>query len=95
VDTRAVVAVLAALLMVSAMALITSQHRARTLFAELEVTQQATVQDEAESNRLRLELGRLAQPAAIEAQARQLGMRPIDSDHTALLPPTPAARPAP
>jgi cell division protein FtsL len=89
---RAIVAVLAAFLMVNAMSLVTSQHRARDLFAELEAAQQLGRQSEAEASRLRIELGRVSQPAAIEAAARRLGMRPIDPEHTALLPP--AARPS-
>jgi len=92
---RAIAAFLAALLMASALALITAQHRARGLFAELEMTQQQTAQDEAESNRLRIDLGRASQPAAVEAAARQMGMRPIDADRTALLPPAPAPGTAP
>jgi cell division protein FtsL len=85
-DSRAMAAVLAVLLMASALALVTSQYRARGLFAELDVAQQQAAQGELESNRLRLELGRATQPAAIEAAARQLGLRPIDADHMALLP---------
>jgi cell division protein FtsL len=88
---RAIVGALAAFLMVSAMSLVTSQHRARDLFADLEAAQQLGRQSEAETSRLRIELGRAGQPAAVEAAARQLGMRPIDPEHTALLPP--AARP--
>ena len=89
---RVIVGVLAAFLMVSAMSLVTSQHRARDLFADLEAAQQLGRQTVAEASRLRIELGRAGQPATIEAAARQLGMRPIDPEHTALLPP--AARPA-
>jgi cell division protein FtsL len=89
--TRVIVGALAALLMVSALSLVASQHRARELFADLEAAQQLAHQSEAEGNRLRADLGRASQPAAIEAAARQLGLRPIDPDHTALLPP--AARP--
>ncbi len=85
--SRMVVALLAALLMASALSLVTSQHRARELFADLEAAQQLGRQSEAEGNRLRIELGRASQPAVIEAAARQLGMRPIDPEHTALLPP--------
>jgi cell division protein FtsL len=85
--SRVVVALLAALLMASALSLVTSQHRARELFADLEAAQQLARQSEAEGNRLRIELGRASQPAVIEAAARQLGMRPIDPEHTALLPP--------
>jgi cell division protein FtsL len=88
---RLIVAVLAAFLMASAMSLVTSRHRARGLFADLEAAQQLARQSEAEGNRLRIDLGRAAQPAAIEAAARRLGMRPIDPEHTTLLPP--AARP--
>ncbi|HEX7156728.1 MAG TPA: cell division protein FtsL [Burkholderiaceae bacterium] len=89
---RVIVGALAAFLMVSAMSLVTAQHWARDLFADLEAAQQLGRQSEAEASRLRIELGRAGQPAAIEAAARQLGMRPIDPGHTALLPP--AARPA-
>jgi cell division protein FtsL len=85
--SRMVVALLAAFLMASALSLVTSQHRARELFADLEAAQQLARQSEAEGNRLRIELGRASQPAVIEAAARQLGMRPIDPEHTALLPP--------
>jgi cell division protein FtsL len=84
---RMTVAALATALMVSALSLVTSQHRARELFADLEAAQQTGRQSEAERNRLRVELGRVGQPAAIEAAARQLGMRPIDPEHMALLPP--------
>ncbi|HEX4583271.1 MAG TPA: cell division protein FtsL [Burkholderiaceae bacterium] len=89
--SRMMAAVLAASLMASALSLVTSQHRARELFADLEAAQQLARTREAEGNRLRIELGRASQPAAIEAAARQIGMRPIDPAHTALLPP--AARP--
>jgi cell division protein FtsL len=89
---RVTVALLAAVLMASALSLVTAQHRARELFVDLEAAQQLTRQSEAEGNRLRIELGRASQPAAIEAAARGLGMRPIDPKHTALLPP--AARQA-
>jgi len=91
---RITVAALAALLMASALSLVTSQHRARELFADLEAAQLLTRQSEAEGNRLRIELGRAGQPAAIETLARQMGLRPIDPDHTALLPPA-ATRGAP
>jgi cell division protein FtsL len=86
-DIRTIIGALATALMVSALSLVTSQHRARELFADLEAAQQLGRQSEAESNRLRVELGRASQPAAVEAAAHQLGMRPIDPDHTALLPP--------
>ena len=90
---RVVVLTLAAALMLSALSLVTSQHRARELFADLEVAQQLGRQGEAEGNRLRIDLGRASQPAAIEAAARRLGMRPVDPEHTALLPAARAAQP--
>jgi cell division protein FtsL len=93
VPIRAIVAVLAALLMAGALSLVTAQHRARELFADLEAAQQLTRQNEAEGNRLRIELGRASQPAVIEAAARALGLRPIDPEHTALLPPAAHAGP--
>lgn len=83
---RGAVGLLAALLMASALSLISAQHRARELFADLEAAQQSTHASENEGNRLRIELGRASQPAAIEAAARRLGLRPIDPEHTALLP---------
>ena len=86
-DIRVIVATLAAALLFSALSLVTSQHRARELFGDLEVAQQLGRQGEAEGSRLRIELGRASQPAIIEAAARRLGMRPIDPEHTALLPP--------
>jgi cell division protein FtsL len=87
IHIRIIVTALATVLMLSALSLVTAQHRARDLFADLEAAQQLGRQDEAEGNRLLVELGRASQPAAIEAAARQLGMRPIDPEHTALLPP--------
>jgi cell division protein FtsL len=91
-DIRTIVGLLATALMVSALSLVTSQHRARELFADLEAAQQLGRQSEAESSRLRVELGRAGQPAAVEAAAHQLGMRPIDPEHTALLPPATRAK---
>jgi cell division protein FtsL len=90
---RVIVVVFAGGLMLSALSLVTSQHRARELFADLEAAQQLGRQGEAEGNRLRIELGRVSQPAVIEAAAHQLGMRPIDPEHTALLPAARAAQP--
>lgn len=85
------IAVLVAALVACSLGLITSQHRARGLFVEVERAQQMAQQLEAEGNRLRVELGRASQPASVEAAARHLGLRPVDSAHTAFLP-APAAR---
>jgi len=93
VRTRLLVALLAFCLMASALGLITAQHRARDLFADLEVAQQLGRQREAEGNRMRIELGRASQPAVIEAAARALGMRPIDPDRTTVLPQKAGAEP--
>lgn len=81
-----IVLTLVAGLVVCGLALITSQHRARGLFVELERSQQLAQQLEAEGNRLRIELGRVSQPASVEAAARQLTLRPVDSARTVFLP---------
>ncbi len=80
-----------AALVASALALVTARYRARGLFAELEVTQQQARSLDAEGNRLRIELGRAAQPASIEAAARAVGMRPVDPDRTVFLARAPSA----
>ena len=81
-----IVAALVGGLVASSLSLITSQHRARGLFVELERAQQQAQQLEADGNRLRVELGRVSQPASVEAAARQLGLRAVDSARTAFLP---------
>ncbi len=77
---------LSLLLIVSALALVTSQYRAREFFAELEVSQQEAKSLEAEGSRLRSDLGRASQPAIVEATARRLGMRAINPDRIIILP---------
>jgi cell division protein FtsL len=77
---------LAALLVACALALVTSQYRARGLFAELEVAQQEAKTLESEGARLRSDLGRVAQPATVEAVARRLGMRAIDPGRIVFVP---------
>ena len=92
----ALAALLAALLVSSALALVTSQYRARELFAELEVAQQETKTLEADGARLRSDLGQAAQPATVEAGARRLGMHGINPDRIVMLPvraPSPALTP--
>lgn len=80
-------------LVVCAMALVTSQHRARSLFIDLERAQQRARELAAEGDRLRIELGRAGQPAAIEAAARDMGMRPLEPARTVLIPvPVPEAK---
>lgn len=80
------IVLLVAGLVASSLSLITSQHRARGLFVELERAQQLSQQLIAEGNRLKVELGRVSQPAHVEAAARQLGLRAVDSARTAFLP---------
>jgi len=85
--TRVVIFVLLGLVLVaSAFGLVTAQYRTRTLFIELDRAQQRTAALEADGNRLRVEQARNAQPAAVEAAARRLGLRPIDAKETVFLP---------
>jgi cell division protein FtsL len=93
---RRIVLVLLALLLVAAsFSLITAGHRGRNLTAQLERAQQETKRLEAEGNRLRIELSRASQPAAVEAAARNLGMRSVDAKNAAFLPAPPARERAP
>ena len=88
--TLRVFAVLFAVLLVgSAMGLVTAQHRARSAFVDLERAQQRSRELVAEGDRLRIELGRVAQPAAIDAAARAMGLRPLEPTRTVLLPASP------
>ncbi len=82
----ALLLLVAALLVASGLSLITSQHLARSLFVDLERARQQSKALEAEGNRLRIELGRASQPAAVEAAARALGLRPVDAARTVFLP---------
>ncbi len=88
---RGVLLLVVALLVASSLSAVTAQHRARSLFVDLERAQQQAKALEAEGNRLRIELGRVSQPATVEAAARQMGMRPVDAARTVFLPATPAA----
>jgi cell division protein FtsL len=79
-------AMLAVLLVLACLLLVSSQHRARGLFVELGRLQLQAKDLEAEGNRLRIELGKAAQPAAVAAAARSLGLRPTESRQTVFLP---------
>jgi cell division protein FtsL len=81
-------ALLALLLVAACLLLVTSQHRARGLFVDLGRLQTQAGELQAEGNRLRIELGKAAQPASVAAAARSLGLRPADSRQTAYLPST-------
>jgi len=85
IGTAASVALPALLLVLACLSLVTAQHRARGLFVELGRQQAQTKELEAEANRLRIELGRAAQPAAVAAAARSLGLRPTESKQTVFL----------
>lgn len=76
----------AVLLVLSSLSLVTAQHRARGLFVDLGRLQAQARNLEAEGNRLRIDLGRASQPAAVTAAARALGMRPADAKQTVFLP---------
>ena len=84
-NTAAVV-LLALLLVLACLSLVTSQHRARGLFVELGRLHLQAKDLEAEGNRLRIELGKAAQPAAVAGAARNLGLRPTESKQTVFLP---------
>ncbi|GIK84930.1 cell division protein FtsL [Betaproteobacteria bacterium PRO7] len=88
---RGVLLLVAALLVASGLSVVTAQHRARSLFVDLERAQQQAKALEAEGNRLRVELGRASQPATVEAAARELGLRPVDGARTVFLPAAPGA----
>jgi cell division protein FtsL len=84
--SRTVIFVLLIALVLSAFGLVTAQYRTRSLFIELDRAHQRATALEAEGNRLRVEQARSAQPAAVEAAARRLGLRPIDAKETVFLP---------
>jgi cell division protein FtsL len=86
---RGLVLLLGVLLFAGAMGLITAQHRARGLFVELERAQATAKTLEAEGDRLRIELGRHAQPASVESVARRLGLQPIEPARVIYLPQPP------
>ena len=85
-SSRNLVIALGLVLVLSAFGLVTAQYRARTLFVELERAQQRATALENEGNRLRVEQARNAQPAAVEAAARRLGLKPIEAKETVFLP---------
>jgi cell division protein FtsL len=86
VSATAAIGLLALFLVLACLSLVTSQHRARGLFVELGRLQSQTKELEADGNRLRVDLGKAAQPAAVAAAARNLGLRPTESKQTVFLP---------
>ena len=82
---RGVVILAALLLFASALGLVTAQHRSRSLFIDLERAQQDAKQLDVDYERLKIELARLSQPAAVERAAQRLGFRAADTGHTVYL----------
>jgi cell division protein FtsL len=82
---RGLVIVLALALFASALAVVTAQHRARSHFVDLERAQQRARQLDIDYDRLKIELSRLSQPAYVEAEARRLGMKPVEASRTVYL----------
>lgn len=76
-------AVLIAVLMTCALLLVTSQHRARKAFIELERAQSMARKHEVEWNQLQLEQTQLAKHSRIDAVARKdLRMLPVAPERT-------------
>ena len=88
-------AVLATILVVCALALVTSQHKARKLFVELQKERDREAQLETEYGQLQLELSTWAMQARIEKIATSsLQMQVAPAARVYLVPPAPApARP--
>ena len=77
---------LLALVIASALALITAQHQARKAYSELQVEQAAAKRFEEEIARLQVEQSSWSTPSRIEKVARErLGMRIPDASHTRVL----------
>lgn len=84
---------LLAVLVVCALALVTSQHKARKLFVEFEQEQERTRALEVEFGQLQLEQSTWAMHGRIEKIASdRLRMRSPDSRRIQLVPPAEAAR---
>ena len=79
-------AILLALVMLCAIGVITSQHRARKVFVELEAEQEAAKRLDEEYTQLRLEQSTWATNKRVESVAsRQLGMRLPDPQTSAIV----------
>lgn len=84
-------AVLAGILVVCALALVTSQHRARKLFVELQKQQDGARQLEVEFGQLQLEQSTWAMHSRVEKiAANNLQMRVPPATRVHLVPPPPA-----
>ncbi len=79
-------ALLIGMLLTCSLLLVTSQHRARKAFIELERAQAAARRHEVEWNRLQFEQTRLAKHSLIDAAARRdLRMLPVSPERTIYL----------
>jgi cell division protein FtsL len=77
---------LLALIVVSSLALVTSQHQARKLYNELQLEQAQAKRFEEELARLQVEQSSWSTPSRIERVARdRLGMRVPDASRTRVL----------
>jgi cell division protein FtsL len=77
---------LLALIVLSALGLITSQHQARKLYSELQVEQAAAKRFEEEIARLQVEQSTWSTPSRIEKVARErLGMRVPEANRIRVL----------
>ena len=85
--------VLLALLIACALALVTSQHRARKLYVDLQKEQEAAQRFEVEWGQLQLEQSTWAMHARVEKiAANALGMRVPGPGRIQVVPPAPAER---
>ena len=86
---------LLALIVVSSLALITSQHQARKLYNELQVEQASAKRFEEEIARLQVEQSTWSTPSRIEKVAREkLGMRTPETSRTRVLGTEPSTAPS-
>jgi cell division protein FtsL len=77
---------LLALIVLSSLALVASQHQARKLYNELQVEQASAKRFEETISRLQIEQSSWSTPTRIEKVARErLGMRLPDVSHTRML----------
>ena len=81
------------LLVICALGLVNSQHRARKLFVDLERAQSQAMAHEVRWNQLQVEQTELAKAARIDARARkELGMQAVQADRTLHLSVDPVTR---
>jgi len=83
---------LAAILVICALGLVDSQHRARKLFVDLERARSQSRELDVQWNQLQLDQNRLATASRIDSKARKgLSMQPVPPQRTLYLSVEPAA----